>query len=691
VKRWGIPPFLCTEEDFLVLLLNMIKAKVFVSFLMFLVYQAIIGAPLSHLDSLIIQCQNEKEDSSKMKLFNEIAACYNGMGYANAKAVDAAQEALSIAIKNNYKGGQIWAYLNTGYYFQLMGDLKQALDNFLKAQDIAEKNRGKDILAEVYDRLSQFYNGAMRNYKKALEYSQKELSIRKESGNENGYAVALVNTGNIYYGMDSSRQALKYYIEAANHFSTLHQKSNLADVENNTGSVYADLKEYDKAILYYQKALSTYQEMNNKYGIAMCYGNIGNVYNMNGEAEKGVTYSEQSLQLAREINSKDNVESAYTFLAEGYSKLGDYKKAFEYQSDLANLKDTIFNETSAKQINDMQVKYDTDKKEKENQILSLSINKQRIISYAVLAGLVLVMALAFFIYRGYRDKHKANTVLAEKNKIIEEKNKDITDSINYAQRIQKAILTTDEYLKEALGEYFILYKPRDVVSGDFYWCYANHTKVIIAVADCTGHGVPGAFMSMIGNSLLNEIVIENKIADAADILNALRANLLKTLQQKGQNSVTRDGMDIVLCVWDKTKKELQYAGANNPLYVFRKNGNGEIAETKKIKKHTEAFHEIGADKQPIGYMEDKMDKTFNAHTIAVTAGDVIYLTTDGYGDQFGGESNKKFTKKRFRETLGSVAEMELAQQKEAISKAIESWMDTNTQTDDICVMGIRIS
>jgi serine phosphatase RsbU (regulator of sigma subunit) len=646
--------------------------------------------PMSRIDSLIAKRDTVKDIAARMDVLNDIAGAYNSLGYANDKALESAQEALIIAEKQNKVAGQVYAFLNIGTYFQLKGDAKQCLDYFLKAQDIAEKNNGKDILAEVYDRLSQFYRSIMRNVKRALEYSQKELMIRKESNNKNGYAAALANMGNIYYDMDSTRRALQYYIEAADFFTATKAKNNLADVENNIGSAYNDLKEYGRSIEYYEKALSSYQELNNKYGVAMCYGNIGNVYDMKGEMEKGVAYSEQALQMAREINAKDMVAAAYTFLAEGYSKLGDYKKAFDYQAGLVNINDTIFNETSTKQINDMQVKYDTEKKEKENKILELSVNKQKIINYSILAGLLLVIALAFFIFRGYRDKQKANEALAEKNKIIEEINKDIIDSINYAKRIQHAILTSDEYLAETLGEHFVLYKPRDVVSGDFYWCYSNYNKVVFTVADCTGHGVPGALMSMIGNSLLNETVIENKITDAAQILNALRNNIVKTLQQKGQSFITRDGMDIALCVWDKEKKEIQYAGANNSLYLYRNNADG-LESNKKLKLYGSSLYEVLPDKQPIGYMEDKMDKSFSSYTMQLKKGDIIYIATDGYADQFGGEANKKFTKKKFRELLASIAEKPLPEQKEIMDRIIEQWKNTTTQTDDICLLGVKIS
>ncbi|HXB11742.1 MAG TPA: tetratricopeptide repeat protein, partial [Bacteroidia bacterium] len=477
---------------------------------------------------------------------------------------------------------------------------------------------------------------SIRNDNKALEYCTKALELVRQLGNKENLALTLGNMGTLYYTMDNFRPSLKYYLEALRVLDSIGDKNNAAAMTNNVGSTYEGLKVYDTAIAYYQKSLDTYRSLKDTDDIAMSYCNIGNVYNMKGDPEEGIKYIGQSLAMSRQVKDKQLTASAYGFLSEGYSKMGNYQKAYEYQTALSNLKDTLFNETNAKQVNDMQVKYDTEKKDRENKILELSVNRQKIINYSISVGLLLVITLGFFVYRGYVNKKKAHEELGVKNRIIEEKNKDILDSINYAKTIQQAILTPADYLKESLGEYFIVYRPRDVVSGDFYWCYTNGSKVIFTVADCTGHGVPGAFMSMIGNSLLNEVVIENKVTDAAEILNNLRTGLLKTIQQKGQNNITRDGMDIALCVWDKNKNTIQFAGANNSLYLVRDKVKTSIQENEHVRMHSEILAELVPDKQPIGYFENKIDNPFSSHTVQLQKGDVIYISSDGYADQFGG-------------------------------------------------------
>lgn len=269
--------------------------------------------------------------------------------------------------------------------------------------------------------------------------------------------------------------------------------------------------------------------------------------------------------------------------------------------------------------------------------------------------------------------------LEEKNEIIEEKNKDISDSINYAQRIQQAILPPLEKLDKALSDYFILYKPKDVVSGDFYWHATVKTTpsanepsyeiVVLAAVDCTGHGVPGALMSIIGSTILNQTVTNAAINTPADALSFLNKEVTKSL-----NSI-KDGMDMSLCAINFAKMELQYAGANNPIYIVR---NKEFIEIKADKKA------IGAD------IEDAEIKTFTNHVIPLQKGDSIYLFTDGYADQFGGPQGKKFKYKKFQELLVEIQDNTIQEQKHLLNFHHEQWKGTLEQVDDILLMGIRI-
>ena len=271
-------------------------------------------------------------------------------------------------------------------------------------------------------------------------------------------------------------------------------------------------------------------------------------------------------------------------------------------------------------------------------------------------------------YRRFLDLREAE---AQRER-VQEKNKEITDSINYAQRIQKVLLTSETYIKTYLPEFFLFFQPKDIVSGDFYWALSTPGTFLLATADCTGHGVPGAFMSMLGVNFLNEIVIERNITQPDLILNKLREEIIKALNPKGSEEETKDGMDCVLCAFDFEKLQLRYAAANNSFYIIR---NGKI-----LIQH--------ADKMPVGKQHGSSEP-FTLHTIQLQKGDTIYTFTDGYADQFGGEKGKKFLYKRFEELLLANAHLPMREQQKMLSSTINSWKKDYEQVDDMLVMGMR--
>lgn len=299
-----------------------------------------------------------------------------------------------------------------------------------------------------------------------------------------------------------------------------------------------------------------------------------------------------------------------------------------------------------------------------------------------LSPILFVLLYIFFYFRERKIKHdraileekvEERTIeISEQKKQIELQKDAITDSITYASRIQKAILPSPKLFEAAFGDYFIYFRPRDIVSGDFYWITERDDQVIFAVVDCTGHGVPGAFMSMLGNSFLNEITkTKKKTVTASGILNQLRVMISAALSQSGRSNNTDDGMDIAICIYNTKTGELNYSGANNPLYLVR----------------NEELNIIKPNRMPIGYFPVKKD--FTGHTIKIQKGDVIYLFTDGYCDQFGGKYDKKFTTNRFKKMLLKNADLPMIDQKEHLESAFEAWMDGTHQIDDVLVMGIR--
>lgn len=297
----------------------------------------------------------------------------------------------------------------------------------------------------------------------------------------------------------------------------------------------------------------------------------------------------------------------------------------------------------------------------------------------------------------HKEKERINKLKIE----IEEKHQSIMDSVNYAKRIQEAILPPKMEIYKHLPQSFVLFKPRDIVSGDFYWFRAMEEsgKVIIASVDCTGHGVPGAFMSMIGNTLLNEIVSLKGIEEPALILNHLNEAVRHSLKQDQQDSESRDGMDISLVSIDFSKMEIEYAGANRPLYLLRRDENGDPQPGEESVEASDALligmtdvemiEEIKANKFPIGGLMDE-EKVFTNHTIPVKKGDTIYLFSDGYPDQFGGDQGRKLMTKKFKKMLRAIQNRTMQEQETYLGNFVEEWRGPHEQVDDILVIGIRM-
>ena len=333
------------------------------------------------------------------------------------------------------------------------------------------------------------------------------------------------------------------------------------------------------------------------------------------------------------------------------------------------------------------------------------IKQQKTFRNALAAGFFAVVIIVLIFVQAYIQKRRANRKIMEQNELISEaneelhqlneeinaqkeeieaqrdhvfnQNKAITDSINYAQRIQSAMLPPETYISELLHENFILYKPRDIVSGDFYWIKQVNQYIVMVAADCTGHGVPGAFMSMLGISYLTEIVQRREITQANQVLNELRKQIKYSLRQHGGRDEAKDGIDMALCVIDLKNSMMQYSGANNSLYLIRDiNGKPELKEYK-------------ADRMPLGYYQGK-DTPFSNHEINLEPGDTFYLFSDGFVDQKGGKDNKRYMSKGFKSLLIEIQDQSMQDQKGILNKALSDWTGSNSQTDDILVIGVRV-
>jgi serine phosphatase RsbU (regulator of sigma subunit) len=526
------------------------------------------------------------------------------------------------------------------------------------------------------------------NYSEALINYTAALKIQTETGDKQGIAGSYTNIGEVYRNQHKLNEALANQTAAVKIQEEIGNQDGLSNAYSNIGLVYFDKGNYSLAVENYLTALHLKEKTGDEQGMAWSYASLSEAYIKLKKYSEAESYAVKSLQLATELGELDDVKQADFNLSEIYEKTGKPQKALEYFKAFVAVRDSLFNEENTKKTVQQQMQYDFDKKEtaakleqeKRDAVTSAENKKQQIIIAAVSVGLILMLILAGVILRSLRLHQKKNQIISHQKDLVEEKQKEILDSIHYAKRIQQALLTSVKYIERYLGKnFFILYKPKDIVSGDFYYALSHKLPgsdkelFYLCTADCTGHGVPGAFMSMLGISHLNESIIEKNISMPHEILNAMRSEIIRSLNPEGSEEESKDGMDCVLCCYDFKAMKLYFAAANNPVWLVR---NGTLQEYKP-------------DKMPVGKYHDET-VSFTLQTIDLQKGDIIYTFTDGYADQFGGKKGKKFKFKQLEEMLFANSNLPLEEQKELLAQAFENWKGKLEQVDDVCLIGVKV-
>ncbi len=603
--------------------------------------------------------------------------------YNPQKAIQYALEEVKASESINYKvetayDDLAWLYKNTAEY-------KKSLEIYFKCEKYAQNFKSpkrEKILADAYNGLASVY-AKLNNYDLAIEKDKLAIENYKLIKNKSGIAYANLNLGNHYYYKGDYQNALKQYQIAENNFIQNNDSVYLPNCYNSIAGVLFQLKNHKEALNYYNKFynLSFKNNPNDFSNLAVANQNLGQTYAILGDLEKGISYCLKAADLFKKLNDYTNVYNTYESIADYYSKQGNYKASNEYYSKYVHLKDSVFDQDTKNTIHEMSVKYESDKKEKENQVLTLENKNKKQVIYFAFGGCVLLLGLVFFIFRGYKTKQKANKALEEKNAIInhqkaivEEQHQDITDSIKYAQRIQGAILPPKNMWQKILPNSFVLHMPKDILSGDFYWIEETKDYIYVAAADCTGHGVPGALISIVNFNLLNKAVLEKGLITPSEILDAINLWLTESLHQSYRESAVRDGMDVSLIAIHKHSNEVLFSGANNPIYVLQ---HGELLQIK-------------GDKFPVGaFIEDKIQK-FTTKRFTVAQGDSIYLFSDGYADQFGGDKGKKYKYSPFQEKLKNSSNLSLSDQRKTMKDEFIKWKGSHEQVDDVLLIGIKI-
>lgn len=640
---------------------------------------------------------SKKYATNALKIYEElgqdadIAQAYTNLGviadYESQypKAIEYYGKALAISEKLKDDYGISGALYNLGLIYNARGDYHMAMQHWSRALKIFVATDEKEGISSVYLAMGGVYKQQL-NFPKAIENYEAALKMAEQINDPSLIGDIYIGFGNAYLEIKKDYvSALNYFEKSKQIFQKMDNISGVAITTFNMADIKNEQGQYDAALKLYAQSEKAFLETNDQLGYMKCLNHEGNVYIGKKEYDKAIANCLKSLKIAEEMHLKEDLVDNYNLLADAYNLKGDNKEAFRYHKLYSEMKDSILNESNSKHILELQSRFDTDKKQheiellqKQSEIKDIDLAKKRVIIYSVAAALILLLILSLVVYNRYQIKRKANLQLEEQNNkiqlqksIIEEKNKDITDSIVYAKRIQEAILPPVEKIRTHLPQSFILYKPKDIVSGDFYFFdHTENNSIVIAAVDCTGHGVPGAFMSIVGHNAINQCVNEYKLNSPGEILK--RLNKLVTNNLHSGEKVS-DGMDISLCTIDPGKSKLSYAGAFNPLYHIR---DGSLTEVK-------------ADKIMIGSLSGE-DAVFTEHAVELQKGDVFYLFSDGYADQFGGPKGKKFKYKTLQQLLVDIHSKPMHEQHEILKNTIEAWQGGLEQVDDILIIGFRI-
>ena len=657
------------------------------------------------VDSLKNVIESEIDIDKKVALLNRLCEEYQSNDYK--KSLKYAKEALSLSQQINKKDSARKPLIsqsanNVGAGYLLLDNYEKALKFLLLSLKTAEEIKDTTRMSNALYNLSIVYDYKGEKEKSAI-YIEKSIRLDELSGNLESAAYGYSVLAADYFFQPDYNKGMVYYEKAmtiANKLDDIILKGILYE-NRAVGLKYSS--RYLEALKYHKMAIEIDLKTNKTASLETNYLNMADLYFVMNNYQKSIEYNLKSLNIALELKSTNNIMKAYSGLAESYEQIGDKGNAYKSIQLYANWKDTLYKQQNASAMAEMQTKYETEKKEAENTLLlaenqldKAELDKKSIQQKMLLALLGLVLLIVGYVVYSLNQKKKTNKLLntqneeiLHKNEIIEEKNKDITDSINYAQRIQEAILP-EEALLNSIYESFIYYRPKDIVSGDFYWIKEIDNKIYFAVVDCTGHGVPGAFMSIIGANSLSKIIEDLKIEKPGEILDELNILVNRALgvENNSDSFKMRDGMDISICTIDKKNKRLEYAGANNALYLLRKSST-PINELPPIMDNGEIFfHEIKANKMAIGGGENK--KVYTTHSILLEKEDTLYLFSDGYADQFGGPQGKKFMYKPFKRMFLSIQDKSMELQLAHIDKTMREWKKDIEQLDDICVMGVRI-
>lgn len=657
---------------------------------------------VAYCDSGITVCEQHHFAQIKADLLNMKGIVFSDMGDFD-KSIDLYLEGKKSAEESNYERGINIAHTNIGVSYYMKGDLEKSLQYFQMSRDYFDHAGDttnyivlQTNIASIYTEMGQYELGyeVLEDAKKYCEGIPGQQMVFTELISQE--AVIADKSGN-------TKLALDTYLRVIELKKDIGDWRGIARMYNNMADIYFSQKNYSQAIPLGQRALEIVDSLGYPYDLMEFSKNIATFLSEEGKFKQALEYALTAKEASIETGAMDVEMATNLILAEIYSGLGEYKKSTDILFEYLDMKDSSDAAESERAMEEMAVLHQLDKRELENarlqdvneknlalqQLQDEQLKKTRVQIWFVSIGLLLVLGLMIISFRAYQNKKKSNALIAiqkeeverqkteieKQHEILEEVHREVKDSIRYAQRIQAAILPPEKNINELFQQNFILYQPKDIVAGDFYWMQTKDDVVFLAVADCTGHGVPGAMVSVVCNNALNRAVREYGLVQPGEILDKTRELVIEEFEKSDED--VKDGMDISLVAMNfknGSVKSILWAGANNPLWVVKQQDNSMV--------------ELKGDKQPIGKFANA--RPFTTHKLDLMTGDVFYIFSDGFADQFGGEKGKKFKSSTMKDLLKSIADIPLAQQKTELVQAFENWRAGFEQIDDVCVIGVRV-
>ncbi len=690
---------------------------------------------LYYYDLAYQECENAKEKDSMIKKFKVISLRYQGIVYRKTGNFNKSNSYLQKALDISYKAGldkkRASVYSSFGALNRNIGNYNNALEYYQKALQINLEIDNKAGVSACYNNIGIVHD-IEENYSLALEYYESAIEYFRKQNNKLREGITTMNIGSVYVKMGKYKYALNHYDNAKELFISTNNTRGIAQIYNNKAVIFSEKDNLTKALNYLNKSLDIHYNIGDSKGKAATYNNISELYYKLENYKKSIKYAEKGLELSSNIKLLNQEVNAYERLRKAHSELNNYYQASYYADNYITKKDSLHSVEISKSIAEMEAKFQDKKRQleiqslqKENELKEAEIKiKNRLITTITISLIVVLFLSALVLYQ-YFAKKKANLKLISTNtdiqnkskKILDQRNKiesqydeiitqrdkvahqknlleifnhELTDSIYYAKSIQKALLPDTNKLYNYVQDIFVFEKPSDIISGDFYWMHPiNRNKVIFALADSTGHGVPGAFMSVLGITLLNNIIIKQKEYRVNEVLDLMREGFITALNQDDTNHINREGIDISIFLYDKSKKEIYFAAAKSKMWLLSNNNELKIntGETKASIPNMK-INVYKGDEFPIGLHNNS--GSFTKQKIKLDENcKAIYLFSDGFHDQLN-QYNQRYTNKKLKNKILEIGHLPLNKQYTILKKEFYNWKGEAQQVDDVTIIGIKI-